>query len=150
IDSQNTHMLLIAANQTGYKNLLKIASAAQLEGFYYRPRIDKDFLAAHSEGLICTTGCMAAEVPQMMMEGRDKEAQRLLGWYWDVFGPDRFYVELQEHDIPELRKLNKALIELAPHANIPLLATNDVHYVRKEDASPHDILLCIGTGSLVN
>jgi len=143
------HLLLVAKNQTGYRNLLKIASVSQLEGFYYRPRIDKDFLAAHSEGLICTSGCLAAEIPQMMLDGRDAEAKKQLGWYRDVFGPDNFYIELQEHDIPDLRKLNRALLELSPYANIPLLATNDVHYVRQTDARPHDILLCIGTSSLV-
>jgi len=150
LDSQYYHILLIAQNQTGYQNLLKIASAAQLDGFYYKPRIDKEYLAAHAEGLICTTGCLAAEIPQMIVQGRDKEARQILGWYTDVFGPDRFYVELQVHNIPELRQLNKALLELSPHANIPLLATNDVHYVRKEDANPHDVLLCIGTGNLLS
>jgi DNA polymerase III subunit alpha len=143
------HLLLLAKNQTGYKNLLKIASAAQLEGFYYRPRVDKDFLAAHSEGLICTSGCMAAEIPQMMLDGREAEAKKSLGWYRDVFGSENFYIELQEHDIPDLRKLNRALLELSPFANVPLLATNDVHYVRQTDARPHDILLCIGTSSLI-
>ncbi len=150
LDSKPYHLLLIAQNQTGYKNLLKIASASQLEGYYYRPRIDKEFLAAHSEGLICTSGCLAAEVPQLKMAGREEEAKKMLGWYWDVFGPDRFYIELQEHDIPELHQINKWLFEVAPYADIPLLATNDVHYVRKTDANPHDILLCIGTGSLVS
>jgi DNA polymerase-3 subunit alpha len=150
LDKRSYHLLLLAENQTGYQNLLKIASAAQLEGFYYRPRIDKDFLAAHAEGLICTSGCMAAEIPQLLLKGREKEARRLLGWYQDVFGQDRFYIELQEHDIPELRSLNKTLIALAPYADIPLLATNDVHYVRRDEANPHDVLLCIGTGSLVS
>jgi DNA polymerase-3 subunit alpha len=149
MDKSPTHLLLLAANQTGYQNLLRIASASQLEGFYYKPRIDHDFLAAHAEGLICTSGCMAAEIPQMILEGRDEDARRMLGWYWDVFGPDRFYIELQEHDIPELHQLNRALVELAPYARIPLVATNDVHYVRRDDAGPHDVLLCIGTGSLV-
>jgi DNA polymerase III subunit alpha len=144
------HLLLIAKNQTGYRNLLKIASVSQLEGFYYRPRIDKDFLATHSEGLICTSGCLAAEIPQMMLDGRDKEAKKSLGWYTDVFGPENFYIELQDHNIPDLHKLNRALVELSPHANIPLLATNDVHYVRKTDSRPHDILLCIGTSSLIS
>ncbi len=150
LDKDAWHLLLIAQNQTGYRNLLKIASASQLEGFYYRPRVDKDFLAAHAEGLICTTGCLAAEIPQMILEGRHEEARKWLGWYWDIFGPDRFYIELQEHDIPELRSLNQALLELAPYANIPLLATNDVHYVRREDYDAHDVLLCIGTGNLVS
>jgi DNA polymerase-3 subunit alpha len=150
LDSQSYHLLLLAMNQTGYKNLLKIASVSQLDGFYYRPRIDKEFLAAHSEGLICTSGCLASEIPQMMVEGREEEARRLLGWYRDVFGPERFFIELQEHNIPELQKLNQALIKLSPYAQIPLLATNDVHYVRREDADPHDVLLCIGTGSLLS
>ncbi len=150
LDSQYYHLLLIAQNQAGYQNLLKIASASQLEGFYYKPRIDKEFLARHAEGLICTTGCLAAEIPQMLVEGRKKEAQRILGWYIDVFGPERFYVELQEHDIPELHSLNKALYDIAPHAQVPFLATNDVHYVRRSDAKPHDVLLCIGTGNLVS
>ncbi len=144
------HLLLIAKNQAGYKNLLKIASISQLEGFYYRPRVDKDFLAAHAEGLICTSGCMAAEIPQMMVDGRDAEAKKWLGWYRDVFGAENFYIELQEHDIPDLRRLNRALIELSPYAKVPLLATNDVHYVHQTDARPHDILLCIGTGSLLS
>lgn len=150
LDSQYYHLLLIAQNQTGYQNLLKIASASQLEGFYYKPRVDKDFLAHHAEGLICTTGCLAAEIPQMLVEGREKEARHLLGWYMDVFGPDRFYIELQEHDIPDLHKLNQALYQIAPYAEVPFLATNDVHYVRREDANPHDVLLCIGTGNLVS
>ena len=145
LDSSNYHLLLLAKNQTGYKNLLKIASASQLEGFYYRPRIDKDYLAAHAEGLICTTGCLAAEIPQLLLEGREKEAHRWLGWYQDVFGPENFYIELQDHNIPELRQLNRVLVELGTYAEIPLLATNDVHYVRQEDADPHDVLLCIGT-----
>ncbi len=148
LDKNYTHLLLVAQNQTGYKNLLKIASASQLEGFYYKPRIDHDFLAAHSEGLICTSGCLAAEVPQMLLQGREAEARRMLGWYRDIFGPDRFYIELQEHEIPDLRQINQALIELAPYAQVPLVATNDVHYIRREDADPHDVLLCIGTGNL--
>jgi DNA polymerase-3 subunit alpha len=150
LDRSYYHLLLIAASQEGYRNLLKIASASQLDGFYYKPRIDHDFLARHAGGLICTSGCMASEIPQMILEGREAEARRWLGWYQDVFGPERFFVELQEHDIPDLRKLNQALIELSPYAGVQLLATNDVHYVRREDANPHDVLLCIGTGSLVS
>jgi DNA polymerase-3 subunit alpha len=149
LDKDNYHLLLLAENQTGYQNLLKIASASQLEGFYYRPRVDKEFLAEHSEGLVATTGCLAAEIPQLIVQGREDEARQLLGWYSDVFGPDRFYIELQEHDIPDLRQLNKILYDLAPYADIPFVATNDVHYVRREDADAHDVLLCIGTGSLV-
>ncbi len=148
-DRKAFHLLLLAENETGYKNLLKIATESQLKGFYYNPRIDHDFLAANSEGLICTTGCLAAEVPRAIVEGRDAEAKRLLDYYYGVFGPDRFFFELQDHAIPELQQLNKTLVELAPRYNAQFIATNDVHYVKKEDHDLQDILLCIQTGSLV-
>lgn len=148
LDKNNNHLLLLAQNQQGYKNLLKIASASQLEGFYYKPRIDHEFLASHSEGLITTTGCLAAEIPQLIMNGQEEQARKTLSWYLDVFGPDRFFVELQDHAIPELREVNQFLLqELGPYANLSFLATNDVHYIQREDANPHDVLLCIGTGS---
>ena len=142
------HLLLLARNRTGYQNLLKIASAAQLEGFYSRPRIDKDFLAAHAEGLICTSGCLAAEIPRMVSEGREQEALQTIGWYQDVFGKENFFLELQHHDIPELHDLNRWLVAQRGYANVPLLATNDVHYVLASDADAHDTLLCIQTGAL--
>ena len=100
-DKKSSHLLLLAENETGYHNLLKIASAAQLEGFYYFPRIDKDFLATHAEGLIATTGCMAAEVPRLIEEGRIEDARKQLDWYYDVFGKQNFFMELQKHDISE-------------------------------------------------
>src|SRR5215213_10034818 len=109
LDSKPFHLLMLAKNQAGYKNLLKIASAAQLEGYYYRPRIDREFLAAHSEGLIVSSGCLAAEIPGMIMAGKDAEAKETIGWYQDVFGPENFYLELQQHDIPELVTLNRWL-----------------------------------------
>jgi DNA polymerase-3 subunit alpha len=142
------HLLLLAKDEDGYKNLLKIASAAQLEGFYMRPRIDKEFLAAHSKGLICTSGCLAAEIPRMIQDGREDEARKTIGWYQDVFGKDSFYLELQQHDIPEIFTLNKWLVENQEFADVPLLATNDVHYVLNEDFNAHDTLLCIQTGTL--
>lgn len=147
-DSRSFHLLLLAENDTGYRNLLKIASASQLEGFYYRPRIDADFLAAHSEGLICTTGCLSGEVPRALQSGQDTKAIERLDWYFDVFGPDRFFFELQHHDIPELEGVNKKLIELAKRYDGRFVATNDVHYVDPGDAELQDILLCIQTGSL--
>ena len=150
LDAKAYHLLLLARNQAGYQNLLKIASAAQLEGFYYRPRIDRDFLAAHSEGIICTSGCMAAEIPRMIDEGREKEARAAVGWFQDVFGPDGFYLELQQHNIPELERINRWLVQNSQYAKVPLVATNDVHYVNLEDHSTQDILLCIGTGNVVN
>ena len=149
-DAKPYHLLLLARNLTGYLNLMKIATAAQLEGFYYKPRVDKDFLARHAEGLIATSGCAAAEIPRLLEEGREREAVEALHWYRDVFGPDHFFLELQSHNIPWLDQLNRKLIEFSKKYRIPLLATNDVHYVRQADARYHDILLCVQTGKLVN
>jgi DNA polymerase-3 subunit alpha len=143
------HLLLLAENQTGYQNLLKLASAAQLEGFYYRPRIDHERLALHSEGLIVTSGCMASEIPRLVSEGQADKAKQQIDWYLQVFGRDRFFMELQDHEIPELAKINKTLLEFGPHYNLQYVATNDVHYVKRADAKPHDLLLCIQTGKVV-
>lgn len=147
-DRKPFHMLLLAKNETGYRNLLKISSAAQLEGFYYNPRVDHDFLAAHSEGLIATSGCLGAEIPNMIMNGREEEARQKIGWYLDVFGKENFFLELQEHDIDELRMVNQWLYDNREFADVQFVATNDVHYVLDEDHDPHDTLLCIQTGSL--
>ncbi len=150
LDKRPYHMLLLAKNQAGYKNLLKLASAAQLDGYYYRPRIDRELLAAHSEGLVATSGCLAAQIPSLIMEGRDDEAREQIGWYQDVFGKENFYLELQQHDIPELETLNKWLLEYGKsnHTHVPMVATNDVHYVLDTDYDPHDTLLCIQTSAL--
>jgi DNA polymerase-3 subunit alpha len=142
------HLLLLARNQTGYRNLLKIASAASLEGFYARPRIDRDFLAAHADGLICTSGCLAAEIPRMVLDGREDDARHLIGVYQDIFGKENFFLELQHHEIPDLKAMNAWLYENRAYANAPLLATNDVHYVMAEDFDAHDTLLCIQTNAL--
>ena len=147
-DRRSTHLLLLAENMTGYQNLLKISSAAQLEGFYYYPRIDHEFLAARSEGLICTSGCMSAEVPRALLQQNPDEARRKLDWYYEVFGPDNFFIELQSHDIPELPALNRQLIELGERYQGRFVATNDVHYVDQTDANWQDILLCVQTSSL--
>jgi len=149
-DRKSAHLLLLAQNETGYKNLLQIATASQLEGFYYYPRIDHDFLAKHAEGLICTTGCLAAETPRALVDGRSDDARKTLDWYYEVFGKDNFYFELQDHEIPELRQLNKSLLEIAPRYNAQFVATNDVHYIKQEDHALQDILLCIQTGALVS
>jgi DNA-directed DNA polymerase III PolC len=150
LDKRPYHMLLLAKNMTGYQNLLKMASAAQLDGFYYRPRIDRDFMAAHSEGIIATSGCLAAEIPRMVESGDDSKAHELIGWYQDVFGEDNFFLEIQNHDIDLLDTLNHWLYDYrqSGHTNVQLLATNDVHYVRQSDSDAHDTLLCIQTGSL--
>ncbi len=145
-DKKSTHLLLLAENQTGYQNLLKIVSAAQTEGFYYYPRIDKDFLARHAEGLICTSGCLSAEVPRLLEQGQVEKARQSLDWYYEVFGPENFFFELQEHNIPELTEINRKLVELAPRYNARFVATNDVHYVDREDWRLQDILLAVQTG----
>ncbi len=150
LDKQAYHLLLLAENQTGYQNLLKIASAAQLEGFYYSPRIDKDFLEKHSAGLICSTGCLASEIPRTIVQEGIESAKNKLDWYYEVFGPDNFYLELQEHNIGELQTVNHALKELAPRYNANFIATNDTHYINPEDARLQDIMLAIQTGSLLN
>ncbi|MBI3152065.1 MAG: DNA polymerase III subunit alpha [Chloroflexi bacterium] len=150
LDRSSFHLLLLAENETGYKNLLKIASAAQLEGFYYYPRIDHDFLAAHSEGLICTSGCMSAEIPRALLNENPQEAVRRMNWYYDVFGKDNFFVELQQHNIKEITDLNKKLLEMGARYEANYIATNDVHYVNQEDARLQDILLAIQTNSTFN
>ncbi len=150
LDRSPYHLLLLAQNMTGYQNLLKIASAAQLEGFYYRPRIDKEFLAAHAEGLIATSGCLAAEIPRLVSTGDDARARDMIGWYQDVFGVENFYLELQAHAIEDLHRINRWLCDYraSGHSAVQLLATNDVHYVYQNDADAHDTLLCIQTSAL--
>jgi DNA polymerase-3 subunit alpha len=147
-DRSSYHLLLLAENDEGYHNLLRLVSAAELEGFYYYPRVDHALLAQHSAGIICTTGCPSGEVPRLLHDGRRDEARKWLGWYKEVF-KDRFYVELQEHGIAEFAGLNKALIALAREFDLPLVATNDAHYLRPEDATAQDILLCIQTNTVV-
>jgi DNA polymerase-3 subunit alpha len=149
LDKKSPHLLLLAENQTGYQNLLKIATAAQLEGFYYYPRIDHEFLAGHSEGLICTTGCMSSEVPRLIQEGNIQEAQKRLDWYFEVFGPEHFFLEFQQHNIPELDQVNQYLVDFGKRYDARFIATNDVHYIDKEDARLQDVLLAIQTGTLL-
>jgi len=150
LDKKSSHLLLLAENETGYKNLLAIASAAQLDGFYYYPRIDHDFLAAHAEGLIATSGCMSAEIPRMLLDGQAEEAVKRMDWYYDVFGPERFYVEMQSHNIQELIDLNKKLVEMGARYASKFVATNDVHYIDQADAKYQDVLLAIQTGTLLS
>jgi DNA polymerase III subunit alpha len=150
LDKKSSHILLLAENETGYRNLLKIASSAQLDGFYYYPRLDHELLAKHAEGLICTSGCMSAEVPRLIQQENLAAAQRQLDWYYETFGKDRFFLELQQHDIPELDNINKILVDLGKRYEARFVATNDVHYIRKEDARLQDILLAIQTGCVLS
>ena len=148
-DKKLYHLILLAENQTGYQNLLKIATVSQLEGFYYKPRLDKSFLARHTEGIIALTACNSGEVPSLILGGRIGEARLAAQWYRDAFGQDNFFVEIQNHEgIPETEKLNQALVDLARQLNVGIVATNDAHYVRAEDAEAQDILLCIQTGKV--
>jgi DNA polymerase III subunit alpha len=149
-DKKSSHLLLLAENETGYRNLLQIASAAQLNGFYYYPRIDHEFLAQHAEGIICTSGCMSAEIPRMIQDGKLEAARRQLDWYYEVFDPERFFLELQQHDIPELENINKTLLDLGKRYEARFVATNDVHYINKEDARLQDIMLAIQTGCVLS
>jgi DNA polymerase-3 subunit alpha len=150
LDKQSMHMLLLAENLTGYKNLLQIASKSQLEGFYYHPRVDHDFLAEHAEGLIATSGCMAAEIPRAIKEGDLDKARQKIEWYYDVFGKDNFFFEFQQHNIPELVEINKTLLELGQHYGARNVATNDVHYINPGDFKYQDVLLAIQTGALLS
>ncbi len=150
LDRENYHLLLLARNMTGYRNILKIVSRSNTDGFYYKPRVDHDFLAAHAEGILCTTGCLGAEVPALLSQGKEREAYERLGWYADVFGRENFFIEVQEHNIPELQGVNRTLIPWADKVGLDLLVTNDVHYVSENDASPHEVLLCVQTNARMN
>ncbi|MDO8546328.1 MAG: DNA polymerase III subunit alpha [Nitrospirales bacterium] len=144
------HLILLAANRTGYQNLLKLASKAYLEGFYYKPRMDKELLAEHHEGLIALSGCLSGEVPNLIGKDRLEDAVRTAAEYRDMFGKDNYFLEVQENAVPEQQIANKGLREIHKRLGIPLVATNDCHYLKKTDAKVHDILLCLQTGKTVN
>lgn len=144
------HLVLLAKDEGGYKNLCKLISEAHLNGVYYKPRIDKEILAKHSEGLIALSACLAGEIPQALLSGKKKEAKKILYQYLDIMGKENFYLELMDHGMEEQQQLNKELILLAKENEIPLIATNDVHFLRKEDAKAHELMLCIQTRSNVN
>jgi len=147
---QSFHLLLLAKNLTGYKNLIRLTSGAHLEGFYYKPRIDKEFLAQHSEGLIGTTGCLAGEVPQLIMDGDVAGARERMGVYRDILGKENYFVELQDHGLSEQRSVNQELIKIAAQESMDLVATNDVHYVKRQYAEAHEVMLCMQTGSVMS
>ncbi len=148
-DRSGYHLILLAQNKTGYDNLIKLISIANTEGFYYKPRVDHELLEQYNEGLICLSACIAGEIPNAIINGDLDKARETALWYKNVF-KDRYYIEIQRHPIPKLELANQSLIPLARELDIPLVATNDVHYINKEDAPYHDMLLCIGTQSLVS
>jgi DNA polymerase-3 subunit alpha len=143
------HLILLAKDFEGYKNLTKLVSLSFIEGFYYKPRVDKELLREYSKGLIALTSCLAGEIPTYILNNRIDKAKEAIREYLDIFGED-FYLELQDNGLEEQKYVNERLIELSKEFNIPLVATNDVHYLNKEDAEIHDILLCIQTGSKLN
>src|SRR3989344_5476314 len=157
IDADYYHLTLLAANQAGYKNLLKLTTIAHIDGFYYKPRIDLETLKKHSEGLICLSGCMRGELSRAVVSRAPAEVKAVLDKYLDVFGRDNFYIEIQRNgkaadsaEVIEKEAQTQKLIELARRENLKLVATADCHYINPEDADAQDILVCIGTGRTIN
>jgi DNA polymerase-3 subunit alpha len=144
------HLGLLAKDETGYKNLIKLTTAAHLEGYYYKPRIDKEILAAHKEGLIAMSGCLASEIPDWIMKDQLDKARDAVDWFKQTLGADNFFLELQNHGIAEQAKVNRHLIKWAKDFGLKLVATNDVHYINKSDSHAHDCLVCIGTQDLLS
>src|SRR5690349_7422849 len=141
------HLTLLAENDSGYRNLIKVSSHAYLEGFFYKPRIDFELLESHHEGLIATTGCLGGVVCQALLKGDYDGAREAAARFQDILGRDSFFVELQDHGLPEQRDTNPLLVKIAADLNAPLLATNDSHYTHQADAESHDALLCVQTGA---
>ena len=148
-DDRYYHLVLLAENNTGYSNLSKIVSAGFTEGFYYKPRVDKEILRKHHEGVIALSACLAGEVSSNIIKGLPDKAKEAALEYLDIFGEGNFYLELQDHGMPEQQKVNPVIINISRETGIPLVCTNDVHYTREEDAEAHDVLLCIQTGKKV-
>ncbi len=143
------HLLMLAKDQVGYHNLLKLASAAYLEGFYYKPRIDKEILKAHCKGIVATSACLGGEIPNALTASDRKKAKLIAETYCEIFGPENFFIELQSH-IPEQNKINPELVDLADRMGLGCVATNDVHFLLPGDHEPHDALCCISTGKLLS
>ena len=148
-DKERYHLILLAENNIGYKNLMKIVSKGFIDGFYYKPRVDHQCLRENSEGIICLSACIGGEIPQMILKNDvDGAAQRCL-MYQDIFGKDNFFLEIQDHRLREEALVNERMLQISKRYDIPLVATNDVHYINKEDSENHDILLCIQTAATV-
>ena len=145
VDNKNYHLILLAKNNQGYKNLSKLVSLGFIDGYYYKPRIDHEILEKYSEGLICLSACLAGEVNQALLNGENEKAEEIALWHKNIFGED-YYIEIQNNGIKEQVLANQRLVQLARKLNIPLAATNDAHYLKREDAYNHEVLLCIQTG----
>jgi DNA polymerase-3 subunit alpha len=148
-ENQTYHLLLLAKDEEGYRNLCKLHTTAALEGFYYKPRIDHEILAAHCKGLVGTSACLGSEICQFLLKGQYDEAEKRAGFYKDIFDEGSFLIELQDHRLPEQAQIKDDLIKIARNLKLPLVATNDAHYLCRESNQAHDVLLCIGTGALV-
>ncbi len=144
------HLTLLATDITGYKNLMNLVSIGYLEGYYYRPRIDKEILEKYRQGLIVLSGCLKGEIQRLLLQGKNEEAKKQVDYFSQIFGKGNFYLELMDNDMPQQKKLIPLLVELSKTTGIEVVVTNDCHYLKKEDAYAHDILLCIGTGRKLN
>ena len=149
-DDANYHMVLLAKDNTGYRNLLKLTSIAALEGVYYKPRIDREVLEKFSEGLIATSACLGSEINEHLMKRDYESARNAAGYYRDLFGAENYYIELQNHNLPEQLHCNEQLVKIADELGLPMICSNDVHYLESTDGEAHDVLLCIGTGATVH
>ncbi|HHX87028.1 MAG TPA: DNA polymerase III subunit alpha, partial [Firmicutes bacterium] len=149
-DDYQYHLVLLAENNQGYRNLMSLVSGAFIDGFYYKPRVDRELLEQHSEGLIALSGCLAGEIPSLMLNRQFDAARQAACYYRDLFGRESFYLELQDHGLPEQEEVNRQLVALSREEGIPVVATNDVHYLSRDDQAAHDILLCIQTGKTIH
>jgi DNA polymerase-3 subunit alpha len=144
------HLVLLCENQEGYRNLIDLVSTAYLEGFYYKPRVDLDLLAQHSKGLIAMSACLRGHIPETLLSDKHEDARRLAHTYSDIFGKNNFFLEIQDHHLEQDKRLTPELVRLSHETGLQLVATNDSHYLRKDDARAHEILLCIQTGKAFN
>ena len=141
------HLVALVKNKTGYKNLMKLVSIGYLEGFYYKPRVDKELLAKYGKGLIILSGCLKGEVGHLLLSDELEQAERVVGSYSEMMGKGNYYLELMSHGMEEQKKVNKELVRISKKFNIPLVATNDSHYLERTDSEAHEVLLCVQTGS---
>ena len=146
IDKTMGHLVLLVENEVGYQNLIKLVSESFIRGFYYKPRVDMDLLEKHSEGLIALSACLAGDVQRELTYGNMEKAREYAIKYASIYGENNYFLELQDHGIKEQKDVNQKLLVLSEELDIPLVASNDVHYLKKEDAFSHDVLLCIQTG----
>ncbi len=149
LDKEYNHLILLCKNETGYKNLIKLVSLSYTEGFYFKPRVDHDILEKHSEGLICLSACLAGEIPQAILQKDFEKAKRTALWYQEVFGKENYFLEIQDHGIPEQKTVLNGIKALNLETGIPLVATNDVHYINKEDSKIQQVLICIQTNHIL-